>query len=102
MQEPPSVLGVEANCPTSPHPLPSSISPPEAGSHLVERMPQPWMAAFDLQHVAQLPARLLRQGATAVLFQPAFLPLSYVAWQPASRRKAGTEVGEKAGQKRQK
>lgn len=102
MQEPPSVLGVEANYPTSPRPLPLSIFPPESGSHLVERMPQLWMAAFDLQHVAQLPARLLHQGETAVLFQSAFLPLSYVAWQPASRRKAAMEVGEKAGQKWQK
>lgn len=57
-------------------------------------MPQPWKAAFDLQQMAQLPARrLLQEGETLMLFrlgsasQP-LLALGYVAWQPEGRRKA--------------
>lgn len=66
-------------------------------------MPQLCKAAFDLQQVAQLPARrLLQEGETTMVFsggiasQP-LLPLSYVAWQPEDRRNAGMEIGEKAG-----
>lgn len=69
----------------------------------MERMPQLWMAAFDLQQVAQFPARrLLQEGETPVLFQlgtasQPLLPLSYVAWQPEGRRKAGMKVRRQGG-----
>ena len=92
-EEPCGLLDVKGKPTTLPHSLPSNISPPESRSRLVERMPQLWMAAFDLQQVAQLPARL-PQGETPELLQlgtssQTLLPLSYVAWQPEGRRKAG-------------